>query len=61
MAIVDFPEADRPVNQRVKPVCLRKAIRSLRERDACHVMLLLGKRENISLVCLVEVVGQSGR
>lgn len=38
--MVDLPEAERPVNQRVKPVCLRKAIRSVRVRDGCHVMLL---------------------
>ena len=38
--MVDLPEAERPVNQIVKPFCLRKVLRSARERDGCHVMLL---------------------
>lgn len=42
MAIVDLPEAERPVNQSVQPFCLRSSLRSVRViRDACHVMLLL--------------------
>lgn len=40
MATVDLPEALRPVNQMVKPFCLRKDSRSARERDGCQVMLL---------------------
>lgn len=40
VATVDLPEADRPVNQMVKPFCLRKDSRSVRERDGCQVMLL---------------------
>lgn len=40
VATVDFPEADRPVNQSVKPFCLRRSLRSARERDGCQVMLL---------------------
>jgi hypothetical protein len=39
---VDLPDADRPVNQIVKPFCLRNLLRSSRERDGCHVMLLKG-------------------
>ena len=43
MAMVDFPDADRPVNHRVKPRWLRRAQRSwLVTLDACHVMLLEG-------------------
>jgi hypothetical protein len=38
--MVDLPDAERPVNQIVKPFCLRKPLRSARERDGCHVMLL---------------------
>lgn len=37
---MDLPEADRPVNQIVKPFCLRKDSRSAREREGCQVMLL---------------------
>lgn len=40
VAMVDLPEAERPVNQMVKPRCLRNVLRSLRERDGCQVMLL---------------------
>jgi len=40
--MVDLPDAERPVNQIVKPRCLRFALRSLRERDGCQVMLLFG-------------------
>jgi hypothetical protein len=40
VAIVDFPDAERPVNQTVKPRCLRRSLRSFRERDGCQVMLL---------------------
>lgn len=39
---MDLPEADSPVNQMVKPFCLRKDSRSAREREGCQVMLLLG-------------------
>jgi hypothetical protein len=37
---VDLPEAERPVNQIVKPRCLRRSLRSEREREGCQVMLL---------------------
>lgn len=40
--MVDLPDADSPVNQMVKPFCLRYVLRSSRERDGCHVMLLKG-------------------
>ena len=40
VAIVDFPEAERPVNQIVKPRCFRSSLRSWREREGCQVMLL---------------------
>ena len=40
VAMVDFPEAERPVNQTVHPFCLRSSLRSLRVRPACHVMFL---------------------
>lgn len=46
VAMVDLPEAERPVNQIVKPRCLRYMLRSLRERDGCQVMLLLGCYEH---------------
>ena len=39
--MVDLPDADRPVNQIVKPGCLRSEVRSARDSDACQVMLLL--------------------
>ena len=35
-----MPEAERPVNQSVKPCCLRSWLRSERERDGCQVMFL---------------------
>ena len=38
--MVDFPDAERPVNQIVKPRCLRNSLRSWREREGCQVMLL---------------------
>jgi hypothetical protein len=41
VAIVDLPDALSPVNQIVKPRCLRYVLRSLRERDGCQVMFLL--------------------
>ena len=37
---MDFPEAERPVNQIVKPRCLRRELRSCREREGCQVMFL---------------------
>jgi hypothetical protein len=40
VAMVDLPEADRPVNQTVAPFCLRSSLRSWRVKPACHVMLL---------------------
>lgn len=39
--MVDLPEAERPVNQSVRPVCLRRELRSARLREGCQVMLLL--------------------
>lgn len=38
--MVDFPDAERPVNQTVQPFCLRRVLRSERVRPACQVMLL---------------------
>ena len=38
--MVDFPDADSPVNQMVNPRCLRSSLRSRRDSEACHVMLL---------------------
>jgi hypothetical protein len=38
--MVDLPEAERPVNQIVRPCCLRRVLRSVREREGCQVMLL---------------------
>lgn len=41
--MVDLPEAERPVNQRVKPCCLRRVLRScVVTVDECHVMFLGG-------------------
>lgn len=50
MATVDLPEAERPVNQTVKPFCLRSDSRSAREREGCQVMLLQvwGAQEDVS-------------
>ena len=44
--MVDLPEAERPVNQRVRPCCLRRALRSGRVREGCQVMFL----EKVKLV-----------
>jgi hypothetical protein len=38
--MVDFPDAERPVNQIVNPRCFRNSLRSCRERDGCQVILL---------------------
>lgn len=40
VATVDLPDADRPVNQMVMPRWPRVSLRSRRESDGCHVMLL---------------------
>lgn len=41
MLMVDFPEPDSPVNQIVKPRCLRRVLRSVREiAELCHVIFL---------------------
>ena len=40
--MVDFPLAESPVNQIVRPRCLRRALRSGRVREGCHVILLCG-------------------
>jgi len=42
VATVDFPEAESPVNQIVKPRCLRSSLRSWRVREGCQVMFLEG-------------------
>lgn len=55
---MDLPDAERPVNQMVKPFCLRKPLRSARERDGCHVMLL---ELNVSDVCVVGGVWRGSR
>lgn len=49
--MVDFPDAERPVNQIVKPFCLRRVLRSERERPSCHVMLL-SQKVLVSQSCL---------
>jgi hypothetical protein len=38
--MVDLPDALSPVNQMVKPRCLRYVLRSLRDSDGCQVILL---------------------
>jgi hypothetical protein len=40
VATVDFPDADKPVSQIVKPRCFRNSLRSCREREGCQVMFL---------------------
>lgn len=38
---MDLPDALRPVSQIVRPVCLRRVLRSARVRpEACHVILV---------------------
>ena len=44
VAIVDLPEAERPVNQIVKPLWPRSSLRSCRDRDGCHVTFLSNAR-----------------
>ena len=48
VATVDFPDADKPVNQMVKPRWPRNWLRSCRESDGCQVMLLYKPRVNVS-------------
>jgi hypothetical protein len=43
VATVDLPEAERPVNQIVKPFWERSWLRSWREREGCQVMFLEGQ------------------
>lgn len=38
--MVDFPEAESPVNQIVMPRCLRRVVRSARVSDGCQVMFV---------------------
>ena len=57
--MVDFPDAERPVNQMVKPGCLRYLFRSSREREGCQVMLLAGCQYACSQV-LWQMVGWWG-
>lgn len=40
--MVDFPDAESPVNQIVKPRCLRRVVRSARVREGCQVIFLRG-------------------
>ena len=46
--MVDLPLAERPVNHIVKPCCLRKALRSARVKEGCHVILLMLERYIVS-------------
>jgi hypothetical protein len=39
--MVDFPDADRPVNHIVYPRWPRSSLRSCRDNDGCHVIFLL--------------------
>jgi hypothetical protein len=43
VATVDLPDAERPVNQMVKPRWERRLKRSERDREGCQVMLLYHK------------------
>jgi hypothetical protein len=52
VAMVDLPDADSPVNQMVKPFCLRYVLRSSRESDGCHVMLLF--RLSVRVFCVAR-------
>ena len=56
VAIVDFPEADRPVNQIVKPRCFLNPLRSWREREGCQMILL----RVVSVLFLVAMWGWRG-
>jgi hypothetical protein len=38
--MVDFPDAESPVNQIVNPRCFRSSFLSCRESEGCHVMFL---------------------
>jgi hypothetical protein len=40
VAMVDLPDADKPVNQIVKPRCFLSWLRSRRVRPGCHVIFL---------------------
>lgn len=60
--MVDLPDAERPVSQRVRPRWLRSLDRSGRVREGCQVMLLR-VREGISLVLgswICAVYGTTG-
>jgi hypothetical protein len=40
VAMVDFPDAERPVNQMVRPRWPRSSLRSCRDKEGCQVMFL---------------------
>ena len=53
--MVDLPEAERPVNQRVKPDCFRSDERASWVRvSACQVMFLSGPGQLRSCLALHE-------
>lgn len=54
VAMVDLPLADRPVSQSVKPCWWRRAERSLRVSEGCHVMFLRKKRGGSDVRWFVE-------
>lgn len=56
VATVDFPDADKPVNQMVKPRWPRNWLRSCRESDGCQVMLLYMPpvSQSVSLLPVLE-------
>lgn len=59
--MVDFPDADRPVNQTVQPFCLRRSERSARVSDGCQVMLLCRWHELVSPTTILWILRYNSR
>jgi hypothetical protein len=57
VAIVDLPEAERPVNQTVQPLCFLNSLRSLRVRPECHVMFLASSHSLLNTSRLARIMG----
>ena len=55
VAIVDLPEAERPVNHIVKPLWPLSALRSFRDKVGCHVIFLFVAIVRSETHCGVEV------
>ena len=54
VATVDLPDAERPVNQIVKPLCFLSSVRSRRESEGCQVIFLSPPSQRRSSLASLE-------